>query len=107
MSARIRVLAVVDGWIPSVEIVLRAPLGFLEARGLVSADIQLISAAGLLPRLGNSDLIILMRVYEPEALGLAEEARIRGIPIIYAIDDDFESLDPDTPLAQHLRRARA
>jgi glycosyltransferase involved in cell wall biosynthesis len=107
MSSRIRVLAVADGWIPSVELVLREPLKFMEARGLVSPDIRLISEAGLSHRLRSADLLILMRVFEPEALGLAEEARTRGIPVIYAIDDDFESLDPETPLAQHYRRAGA
>ena len=107
MSVRIRVLAVADGWIPSVELVLREPLKFMESRGLVSPDIRLISEAGLSQRLRNADILILMRVYEPEALDLAEEARTRGIPVIYAIDDDFESLDPATPLAQHYRRAGA
>ena len=107
MSARIRVLAVADGWIPSVELVLREPLKFMETRGLVSSDIRLITEAGLSQRLRDADLLILMRVYEPEALDLAQEARTRGIPVIYAIDDDFESLDPATPLAQHYRRAGA
>jgi glycosyltransferase involved in cell wall biosynthesis len=97
----LKVLAVADGMIPSVELVLERPLRHLQECGLLKYRLAVISETGLSDDLDGVDLLILMRCCQPEALALAEAAEARGIPFIYAIDDDFEALDPETPLGAY------
>src|SRR6516225_2599581 len=103
----LRVLAIADGWIPSAELVLREPLEYLEREGALTASIHLISEPLLRDKIGEVSLVIMMRVYQPEALEMAKYARALAIPVIYAIDDDLEALSPDTPLGRHYQASGA
>jgi len=99
---RLNVLAVADGMIPSVELVLERPLSHLAAKGALDYSLCTISSPELIAAgLEHCDLLIVMRACQPEALTLVQNAVSKGIPVIYAIDDDFESLDPETPLGRH------
>ncbi len=102
-----RVLAIVDGMIPSVELVLTQPFDFLQAQGSLSYVLHVISDPVLPTSIAGYDALLLMRVYQPEALALAQAAKIAGVPTIYLLDDDFSALDPATPLGRHYRDAGA
>jgi glycosyltransferase involved in cell wall biosynthesis len=107
-GTKIRVLAVADGMIPSVELVLERPLSYLADQGELEFSLHTIEDADSIAReLDRCDLLILMRACQVNALALVEEARGRDLPVIYAIDDDFESLDPATPLGRHYRDSGA
>ncbi|MCH6482373.1 glycosyltransferase [Pseudoxanthomonas sp. LH2527] len=107
-GAKFRVLAVADGMIPSVELVLERPLSFLAAQGELEFGLYAIEDAEPIAReLDRCDLLIVMRACQPNALSLVEAAKAAGTPVIYAIDDDFESLDPASPLGRHYRESGA
>ncbi|MEO8346087.1 MAG: glycosyltransferase [Betaproteobacteria bacterium] len=102
-----RVLAVVDGMIPSVELVLSQPFDHLQAQGKLNYALHVISDPALPLSMSGFDALILMRVYQPQAMALAQAAEVAGIPLIYILDDDFSALDPQTPLGRHYADARA
>jgi glycosyltransferase involved in cell wall biosynthesis len=103
----LKVLAVVDGLIPSVELVLAKPFRWLMERGQLEYSLVVISDLEADAAIEQYDLLIIMRACMPDSLALAQLAKSRGVPFIYAIDDDFEALDPETPLGRHYREARA
>jgi len=105
--AALNVLAVADGIIPSVELVLLKPLAYLAEAGHLTYRVAVIGEDGIHDDLGQADLLIMMRCCQENALALAEAASARNVPIIYAIDDDFESLDPATPLGAHYKATGA
>lgn len=97
-GAKFRVLAVADGMIPSVELVLERPLSYLANEGEIEFSLHTIEDAdGIGRELDRCDLLVLMRACQANALALVKAARARSLPVVYAIDDDFESLDPATP----------
>lgn len=101
-AEKFRVLAVADGMIPSVELVLERPLTYLSEKGALRYSLHTVSEVEQIAlELERCDLLIVMRACQPDALALVEDAVSKGIPVIYAIDDDFESLDPATPLGQY------
>jgi glycosyltransferase involved in cell wall biosynthesis len=89
--------------IPSVEIVLARPLQHLADQGLLEFQLVLMGDARLIDVVAEFDLLLLMRCCQPEALALVENARASGVSVIYAIDDDFEALDPESPLGAHYK----
>jgi glycosyltransferase involved in cell wall biosynthesis len=93
--------------IPSVEIVLARPLQHLADQGLLEFQLVLIGDGRLAEVVAEFDLLLLMRCCQPEALALVEKARASGVSVIYAIDDDFEALDPESPLGAHYKAIRA
>ena len=102
-----RVLAVAEGMVPSVELVLSRPLEFLAGQGLLDFTFKLMSDGGLLHELDRCDLLLMMRACQPGALDLVCEANERHIPVVYAIDDDFQTLDPKTPLGKYYLETNA
>lgn len=107
-GAKFRVLAVADGMIPSVELVLERPLSYLANEGEIEFSLHTIEDAdGIGRELDRCDLLVLMRACQANALALVKAARARSLPVVYAIDDDFESLDPATPLGRHYRDSGA
>jgi glycosyltransferase involved in cell wall biosynthesis len=103
----IKIFAIADGLIPSVELVLLKPLQHLQNRGEVTFHFALITEANLAGQIDEYDLIILMRCYQSQAVEIANTAKARGIPVIYAIDDDLEEIDPATPHGAVYRAANA
>jgi len=93
--------------IPSVELVLLKPLKHLQNQGEVSFHFALITEANLADHVDEYDLVILMRCYQPQSIEIANAAKARGIPVIYAIDDDLEEIDPATPHGAVYRAANA
>lgn len=104
---KFRVLAVADGMIPSVDLVLARPLAYLAEQGALDYTLRMMSSEDLGLELERCDLLLLMRACQPDALRLVEDANERGIPVIYAIDDDFETLDPETPLGRYYQETKA
>lgn len=102
-----RVKAVADGLIPSVELVLARPLAWLADQGALEYSLDYISDINPKEDLAAYDLLIVMRACMPNALELVESAKSQGLPVIYAIDDDFETLDPNTPLGRHYHENNA
>ena len=100
-TKKLRIKAVADGMIPSVELVLAKPLAWLADQGLVEYTLDVMSDVDANADLGTCDLLIVMRACMPDALALVENANAQNVPVIYAIDDDFEALDPETPLGKH------
>ena len=103
---KLRVLAVADGMIPSVELVLAQPLAWLAERGHVDYSLQLVNHTRP-ATVSEYDLLIVMRSFMPDARALAQAAVASGVPVIYAIDDDFETVDPTTTLGRYLQKNRA
>lgn len=106
-TKKLRIKAVADGMIPSVELVLAKPLAWLAHQGLVEYTLDVISNVDPSADIGRFDLLILMRACMPDALALVKSANEQGVPVIYAIDDDFEALDRSTPLGRHYHETRA
>lgn len=100
-------MAVADGMIPSVELVLAKPLAWLAEQGLVSYTLTTMRDTDPHCDLHDVDVLILMRACMPDALDLVNHAAFHSVPVIYAIDDDFGALDPETPIGRHYAEANA
>lgn len=50
------------------------------------------------------DAVLFLRCTRPEEAALFEEAQQRGVATVYCPDDDFDALDPSTPLGQFYSR---
>ena len=47
-----------------------------------------------------ADAVLFLRSSRPEELEVMRRAQGRGIPALYCTDDDFDALDPETPLGK-------
>jgi glycosyltransferase involved in cell wall biosynthesis len=50
--------------------------------------------------IATADAVLFLRCTRPEEAALFEEAQQRGVVTVYCLDDDFDALDPSTPLGQ-------
>jgi glycosyltransferase involved in cell wall biosynthesis len=46
------------------------------------------------------DAVLFLRCTRPEEAALFEQAQKQGLATVYCVDDDFDALDPSTPLGQ-------
>jgi len=102
----LRILAIGDGDIASIELSLRIPLRWMSRT--LGIKYNLIYA----PDLPNApsrdiDLVLLMRVYDKGSVSFTRSLKQMGIPYIYMMDDDLDLIDPKTPLGALLAAADA
>jgi glycosyltransferase involved in cell wall biosynthesis len=104
---RIRILAIGDGEIPSIELVVARPLSNLS-HGL-GFDYRLVYPHCLpaVDQCRDIDLLIIARACDPATLALARVLTAGGVPLIFMMDDALELIDPDSVLGQHLRATHA
>ena len=102
-----RIIAIGDGPIPSVELCLSLPLEYMRAELGVEYELFYQSELPAREVWSSADLIVMMRICNPESVALATEARALGIPIIYMTDDDIGEIDPSTPLGMHYANMNA
>lgn len=98
----LRFIMVADGKIPTALILDRvfselAQEGVWDYSVWYYADTSLDEIADAVR---TADVAAFLRSSRPEELELFEAAKQRGIPTIYVLDDDFNALDPTTPLGQ-------
>lgn len=106
-SKILKVLAVADGMVPSVTLVLAMPLAHLAEQGRLTYDLKLTSDGDLSGDVGRYDLLIVMRSCVPAAVDLVRAAKAQSVPVIYAIDDDYEAFDDSTELGRYFIAVRA
>ncbi|MBS0201244.1 MAG: glycosyltransferase [Proteobacteria bacterium] len=87
--------------IPSIELAISKPFSHLASAGRIEFNLKMVGDAGIADDIATSDVVVMMRACMPNALRLAELCVAYAVPLIYAIDDDFESLDPNTPLGKY------
>lgn len=99
----LRVLALGDGRIPST--VLTFDMSLLPAVVKLGGDLQIYYASEWPADTAfeNADIVFMMRVCTGEAVEAARLCADAGAALIYMLDDDFSSLDPDSPLGAHYR----
>src|SRR5262249_30416730 len=98
----LRVLAIGDGDIASVELTLAIPLEYLSQTHGLSFRLIYANQQPALEDCRGFDLIMAMRVYDPHTLSIVRALHSDGVPVIYMTDDDLELIDPQTPLGQAL-----
>jgi glycosyltransferase involved in cell wall biosynthesis len=100
--APVRVLAVGATHLPTFCIDINGPFSLLERQGrcvLRSRDIAEVSEADIT----WADVVVIVRAFEPDALGVAMAARKARKWVIYSLDDNwFEFPKNDTSLAKHI-----
>jgi glycosyltransferase involved in cell wall biosynthesis len=97
---RASILAVGDGPIPSVELALKRPLALLkEETGIEYSYVDEPKLALMSPD-SPFTVLLMMRCCTRQAVEFVEGVARQGKPIIYMLDDDFEELDPMSPLGQ-------
>lgn len=94
------ILAVGDGPIPSVELALKRPLCLLQKEtGIEYTYVDEPQLASL--RVDSPfTALLMMRCCTAQAVAFVDAIARQGKPIIYMIDDDFEELDPLSPLGR-------
>lgn len=103
----LKILAVGDGPIVSMELICQRPLAWLARTiGLQYA----VTYAGALPALVDCrdlDLLLVVRAYDAETLTWVRQLADRGVPVIYLVDDDLRQIDSDSPTFQHMAALNA
>lgn len=100
-------IAIADAVIPSSEILLEQPLS--ELRRIYGIDYQLYleGTQPLQENIERADVLLFQRTISSSAIETALLAERRGIPIVYLLDDDLESLGPDAGLSREMTRLRS
>jgi len=97
-----RVLCVVEAVVPSTEISIIRPFGYLAQHNRLVW--QLIGEKEFsLARLAETDLVVFHRTCEPSGVSLLQETKQAGLPVIYELDDDFLEMPADTPIGRYMR----
>ncbi|MBN3789898.1 glycosyltransferase [Burkholderia sp. Ac-20353] len=100
--ARIDVKFVVDGDIPTNQIIHRLMTEALGADGHVT---QMLLSQFSPEALEEGGLVIMSRTASPAALPMLEWMRMHDVPYVCYIDDNFWELTGDTPLAHFYQSA--
>ncbi len=93
---------VTEGRIASASILDRVFTG-LHLQGAwdyQACDESELSFTDLKHAIETADAVLFLRCTRPEEAALLELAQKRGLPTVYCPDDDFDALDPATPLGQ-------
>lgn len=102
----LRILAIGDGDIASIELSLRIPLRWMSR--MLRVKYSLIYTPDLPKSPGRDiDLVLLMRVYDKRSVSFIRSLKQMDIPYIYMMDDDLDLIDPETPLGAVLEAADA
>jgi glycosyltransferase involved in cell wall biosynthesis len=104
----LKITAVGDGQIPSVELVLTRPLTYLAQRLNVAFELYYADHLPAAEQCRDSDIIIVMRAVDGGTLNFVREAREgSGAAVIYIVDDDFDAIDAQSPLGRRLIQLNA
>ncbi|MCA8452141.1 glycosyltransferase [Burkholderia vietnamiensis] len=96
-SELVNVKFIVEGDIPTNQIIERLIVEALGERGQVT---KLLLPQFTPEAVEEGGLVILSRTASPASLPMLDWMRMRGMPFVYYIDDNFWELKGDTPIAQ-------
>ncbi|MFM0278448.1 glycosyltransferase [Paraburkholderia sediminicola] len=100
MTSFVDVKLVIEGDIPTNQIIERLLIEAIGARGCVT---KVLLAEFTPDTLVDGGIVILSRTASPASLPMIEWMNAYNVPFVYYVDDNFWELAGDTPLAQFYR----
>lgn len=101
MTAKFSLLVLHEGYTTTLGILER---GFMHLKSESNVDFRIVELSATEPiQINSNEIPLFVRCVTPTALSLAEVCNENGVPFVYYLDDDFQSIDLATPLGQFYR----
>lgn len=98
----LRVVCIVQSIVPSTEISIIRPFNYLEKKNKISW--QLIKESVFKAEtIDHAEVVIFHRNCHPKCQTILNEVKLKKLPVIYEIDDNYFELPEELPIGRYLR----
>ncbi len=103
LPERLRIVAIGDGPIPSIFLGLDMPLSDIAVQHGGRFSLHYENDLPTEAILRSAHIVFMKRVCSDASVAAARFVAAQQIPLIYMLDDDFDQLDPESPLGRRYR----